>query len=489
LILAIVGRFYLKSQKDSGVNDLFGQAMIKSETNPVKGLINELKVWEKDSSSTQLHSIILRDFQKLLLMQVDSFDPIFFLQEYLKPLKMECPIVHAEISTRGKYIFGWLEDQSIFVYNILSKKRYCFKAEEVLDQIEISEKDSVLALIYRNNMGIVCDYNGNKRYTFETTINKVMDEKLVCFFPSGNYQLAVAKDENVLILDSSGRLAFKLSGHTKRVNSVDISPDARFVVTASSDKRSYIWNYNHNIKQFIIYDSLIGHTDKIWSCRFNKTGKYIITASEDSTIRIWDFKGRQINPQFRFAINSSSGSRSRYNNKEFDEDASNHLFARYYSKFCNASFSPDEKEIIASGYTIDNDSLGNLSPKYNLVLFFDKKSRFPGAYGRSFFFPGMEKDTIVPMVFREIRISPNEKTAAAVNAFSEKIYLLAGDGRQLITRSGHIVLFSNDGKELIWISGNTINKIPISPTEIKRLIEKFRIFPLSETKENNFAEI
>jgi hypothetical protein len=101
----------------------------------------------------------------------------------------------------------------------------------------------------------------------------------------------------------------------------------------------------------------------------------------------------------------------------------------------------------------------------------------------------MEKDTIVPMVFREIRISPNEKTAAAVNAFSEKIYLLAGDGRQLITRSGHIVLFSNDGKELIWISGNTIDKIPISPTEIKRLIEKFRIFPLSETKENNFAEI
>jgi WD40 repeat protein len=489
LILAIVGRFYLKTQKDSVVNDLFGQALIESEKNPVKGLFTELKLWKKDSSSTQLHNIILRDFQKLLSMQVDSSDPIFFLQEYLKPLKMESVIVHSEISTNGKYIFGWLENQSVFVYSTLSKKVRYFKAEGVLEQIEISEKDSILALVYRNNMGTVCDYNGNKQYTFETTLNKVLNEKLVCFFPSGKYQLAIVQDHGVLILDSSGRTAFKLNGHSERVNSVDVSPDGRFVVTASGDKRSYIWNYNQNIKKFSIYDSLIGHTDTIWSCRFNKTGKYIITASEDSTIRIWNFKGRQLNPQFMFALNSSPGSRARYNNKEFDEDASNPLFAKYYSKFCDASFSPDEKEIIASGYTIDNDSTGNIIPKYREVLFYDRKSRFPGAYGRSFFLPGMDRDTIIPRTFRELLISPNEKVAAAVDGFSEKIYLLAGDGRQLITRTGHIVLFSKDGKGLFWISGNEINEMPIGPAEIKRLIEKFRISELSRIKESNFAEI
>jgi WD40 repeat protein len=463
--------------------------MIESETNPVKGLITELKVWEKDSSSTQLQSIILRDFQKLLSMQVDSSDPVFSLQEYLKPLKMECTIKHAEISTKGKYIFGWLEDQSVFVYNILSKKRYCFKANEVLDQIKISEKDSILSLVYRNNTGTVCDYYGNTRYTFETTLNKVMNEKLVCFFPSGNYQLAVVKDDKVLILNSSGRLAFKLSGHSERVNSVDISPDGRFIVTASSDKRSYIWNYNQNIKQFSIYDSLIGHTDTIWSCRFNKTGKYIITASGDSTIRIWNFRGIQINPEFRFAINSPSyGSRSRYNNKEFDKDASDPIFAKYYSKFCNALFSNDEKEIIATGYTIDNDSLGRFHPRYSLVLFFDKKSRFPGSYGRSFFFPRTEKDTIV-RIFSELKLSPNEKVVAAVDALSEKIYLITADGRKLMTCSGHSVLFSNDGKELFWILGNEIYKMPIAPVEIKRLIDNFRISTLSETEENKFIEI
>lgn len=488
LILVVVGRFYIKTLESSRVNDMFGLALIQAETNPVEGLITELKLWEKDSSATQLHSIILRDLNKLVLMQVDTSDPVSLLQEYLKPVKLESEIVNAELSKEGNYIFGWMRDQRVFVLNVTNKKINYFKSEGVLEQIQISEKDSALAIICQNNTGSVCDFNGKKRYNFETTLNELMNKKLVCFFPSGPNQLVAVKDNGALILDSAGRTTFALKGHSGRVNSVDVSPDGRLVVTASSDKHAYIWNYNNTIKQFSVYDSLVGHKDTIWSSRFNKTGKYVITASKDSTIKIWDLNGRQINPEFSFALNTT-GRRYKTNNGEYDEDASNPYFSKFYCKFCDASFSSAEKEIIATGYTLSNDSLIQNKPQYHQVFFFDVNSDFPRAYGRSFFFTAMEKDTIIPKRFNKIIISPDEKVAAAVDSLSGEVYLLSGDGRRLLTLSGSTPMFANNGKELFWINKNEINRIPVPPVEIKRLLDKFKIPGGSRKTENNFVEI
>ena len=489
LILAVVGRYYFKTQANSRINDLFGLALSQSETNPVKGLNTELKLWKKDSSSTQLLSIILRDFQKILSMQVDTSDPISHLQEQLRPLRLESAIVNAKISKKGKYLYGWLENQHVFIYDFILKKVVCFEAEGELTEIEMSENNSVLAMVFKNNTGTVCDFNGTKRYTFGTTLNEVTNEKLVCFFPSGNYQLVAVKNNNAFIYDSSGKNLFELKDHSGRVNSVDVSSDGKFVLTASSDRRAFIWNYNQNLRQFSVYDSLIGHKDTIWSGRFNKTGKFVITSSKDSTIRIWDFNGKQINPIFRFASNNFGGNRSKLNAGEYDEDASNPYFSKYYTKFCDASFSPDEKEIIATGYDINNDSLRNCKMIYHQVLFLSRNSEFPDAYGRSFIFKGIEKDTIVPVKFLKLLLSPDEKVAAAIDASSGKVYLLAGDGRQLLTLNGNNIIFPCNGKELLIISGNEIYIIPIHPNEIEHLLDELRIPGFSGIKEYSFVEI
>jgi hypothetical protein len=484
LILAIALRFYISTRQDNNVNTMFRSALIQSATDPVKGLTAELNLWEKDSTSGQLHSLILKDFQRIIAMKVNINNPVFSIQESLKPLNLESSILKAEISKEGRYIFGWTENQIVFINDLYSDKTYYFKAEGKLKHMEISEINSLLALIYINGKASVSDFNGKKLYDFTTTINEVINDKLVCFFPSGNGQLAAVKDNNTYIYNDSGSIVYELKGHSKNVNSLDISPDGRFIVTASSDKRAYIWNYNQKISKYSVYDSLIGHNGKIWSCKFNKTGKYVITASEDSTIKIWDLNGRHINSQFNFIVYNS---RYRLNNGEEDEDASNPYYAKYYGKFCDAFFSQSELEIIATGYNIVKDSIANISRNYYKVLFFDGKGGFPYGYARSYFWGSPTGENIKSMTFSEFKISPDEKVAAAVDSISSRIFLIIGTSYILTTFTGKNPMFSNDGKELYWVSGEKIFKIPIRPKEIKRIIEP--LVNSQRSEEIKFVEI
>ncbi len=484
LVLAVFVRFYIKTQQESNVKAIFGLALVQSVTDPVKGLAAELELWEKDSSSSQLHSIILRDFQRIISMEVDSADPVFGIQNRLKPVIMESAIINAEISREGRYILGWTENQNVFVYDLLSDKTSIFKVEGILKHLEISERDSVLALIYENNKACVCDFDGEKHYNFETTQNEVINDKLVCFFPSGDDQLAAVEDNIAFIYDSSGSIVSELKGHAGKINSLAISPDGRFVVTASDDMSAFIWHYRQRMNNFAIYDSLIGHNDKIWSCRFNRTGKYIITASEDSTIKIWDLNGRQIDPEFQFITNNSH---YRRNSVEGDEDASNPYYSKYYGKFCDASFSPGEMEIIATGYTVNTDSLNNINHDFYKVIFFDGGGGFPHAYGRTYYLGSTGVETIKRITFTDLIISPDETVAAAVDSLSSQVFILTGNNYILASFPGNNPMFSKNGNSLYWVSGEKIFKTMIRPDEIKRLIEPVII--KERSGETNFVEI
>jgi WD40 repeat protein len=487
LIIAAIGRFYIRSLGSPELSNSLGLALIKSEKNPVEAVLTELNIWEEDSSSSQLLGIILKDFQNISSMTVDSSDPVFELKEYLKPFSLISPVSEAGISDKGNYIFGFLENKKVFLINLHSNKVYYIEPESEPDQIYFSEKDSSLAIVFKNSNGEVCDNNGTKRFTFETTLNKVMNNKLVMFFKKGSNDLVTVKDNEAIIFDNAGTIIYELKGHKGRVNAVDISPDERFIVTAASDKKAYFWNLNQQTKQYCIYDSLIGHTDTIWSCRFNKSGKYVITASADRTIRIWNLNGKQINPDFSFLPNADNHYRN--NNGEPDDDASNPKYSYYYRKFCDASFSPDEKEIIATGYSIDNKSINDNNINFSKVMFYDQSKKFANGFGRSYFFGETDAIKVIPRTFRSLRISPYENVAAAVDALSDTVYLLSGNGMPLLTLPGNEALFSNSGNELFWISGNEILRMPVTPKEIKYLLDKFKIMGSQGKTEEKFLEL
>ncbi len=484
VLLAFVLRFYSRKQNETNINDQFSAALLAATEDPIKGLISELAIWEQDTSSIQLHEIILRDFQRLADIPPDTSKSLILLQQYLKPIVLESNILNAFLSQKEKFIYGWLEDNTVFVHELSSEGTKYIKNDVNIKHIEFSEEKSMMALVHDNNKVTVYTVDGKKQFEFAVTLNGVNYKNTVRFMRTEKGLIASANGNIVTIFDKEGRLIYELNRHSGPVNSVDISPDGNLIVTSASDNKGFVWNYNSQIQKFNVYDSLIGHNGIIWSCRFNKTGKYIITASEDSTIKIWDLYGNHVNPEFKFMIWST---RYRLNNREEDEDRTNPDFSKYYGKFCDAVFSPSELEIIATGYISDNASADK--NQFYKVMFFDGSGGYPHAYKRNFFLNEEINVSRKPQDIIEFLISPDEKVAAVIQEKSDQISLTTGWGSQLQSFTGRNPAFSSGGKEIYWTSSNRIHKWPVHPKEIKRILEKFRITSSDLKKEKVLLEL
>jgi len=74
--------------------------------------------------------------------------------------------------------------------------------------------------------------------------------------------------------------------HQNAIRSIDFSPDAQIIATASDDKTVQLWDHNGKYLQ-----TLQGHTAPVLSASFSPDGKRIATASEDTTAQIWNLEG------------------------------------------------------------------------------------------------------------------------------------------------------------------------------------------------------
>jgi WD40 repeat protein len=471
LIVAAVMRYYFINQEKTNATKLIGTALFQSERQQGKGLLTALNLWQKDSISSVLQYIVLNDFQRLITKKADSLNPVFKLQQNFAPFGLESAVIKAEISKEGNYIYGWLQNNRVFIWNTGTCRIFYFESNGELQNMKLSEKDSLTALIYSNNKGIVCDFHGKTIYNFETTFNNIMNERLFSFFPDGSSKLAVVKDSSVLVYDSKGEVIANLKGHSANVNAVDISPNGRFVATASCDEKVIIWSCDESSNQISRFNTLKGHSDTVWSCEFNKTGKYIITASADSTIRIWNLYGEQINPIFHFA-----GFRFRYNNKEVDEDASNPIYSAYYGKDCNASFSSSEKEIIVTEYVYSSDTVQYIKPVCEQALFYDKGSACSINNIYSFLdFAGEKYKPVYHNGFQRIVVSPAGNPIACVTDIQDKIFIFLGEGLRILTLNGNFPMYSKNGCQIFWINKDGINKMPLTQFAVRSILNKYRI--------------
>jgi WD40 repeat protein len=81
-------------------------------------------------------------------------------------------------------------------------------------------------------------------------------------------------------------------GHTRQVQSADISRDGKFIVSGGDDDDLRFWEVatGKEIKTFK------GHTNQVWSVNFSPDGKYIISTGEDQSVRLWDVAtGKELN--------------------------------------------------------------------------------------------------------------------------------------------------------------------------------------------------
>jgi hypothetical protein len=77
-----------------------------------------------------------------------------------------------------------------------------------------------------------------------------------------------------------------MSYHQDRVTSLVISPDNKYVISASNDKTIKIWDFDNSEEIRTLY----GHEDWVTDLTLTPDGSRILSASRDGTVKTWDLK-------------------------------------------------------------------------------------------------------------------------------------------------------------------------------------------------------
>ena len=92
---------------------------------------------------------------------------------------------------------------------------------------------------------------------------------------------------------------FTLSGHTKKVNSCDISPDGKNIVSASSDGTLKIWDADNGKEISTLEGHSTDHVLTVSDCRFSPDGKRLLSADRHGRMTLWDpTTGNKLTPFF-----------------------------------------------------------------------------------------------------------------------------------------------------------------------------------------------
>jgi len=84
---------------------------------------------------------------------------------------------------------------------------------------------------------------------------------------------------------------FTLKAHEKDINSLDVSPNDRFLASGSQDKTAKVYEIEYSTApvrgSFKLIGTCKGHKRGVWCVKFGRHEKVLATASGDKTVKLW----------------------------------------------------------------------------------------------------------------------------------------------------------------------------------------------------------
>jgi WD40 repeat protein len=479
VFLILIGfgvRYYINQKGTSKTKELITVALIQEKVDPLASIKTAYDTWQRDTISTVLQGIIFNSFYYLLNKEIASGSALIPREMLPIPIPVNDSICSLQTDKSCTTLFGWTISNEVFFWNLNSQEVKTFKVSDQILVIVASDSAKYFAVVYQNSNCEVYNNQGESVFSFKTTINHLMNNRLVRFFPEGKYFLAAVNGNNVQVYDSAGVCLYNLSGHKKSVNSLDISPDGRFIATASSDNNLIVWNLNHKILQFSPYIRINAHKDTVWSCEFNSTGKYILTSSADSLLKIFDFNGREWSGSAYFATNLKHGGVYWFLRDQMFSDTSLKYLDSYKFKVCNASFEAGDRAVVASNYSYDISTTRIREGIFrSQVMYFGTSYMFldlPDPYFKKSERQYFSKQ---PEYLTSANIS-SDRLFFALKLSKQEFIITRSDGYVLTKIKGDYPEFSKSGKYLYYLESKSIRVFPLNAGEIFSMVIEKKLF-------------
>jgi len=165
------------------------------------------------------------------------------------------PVTDVFFTSDGKYLFTSCEDGYVFIY----------KLEDMLFAVSKPIKVRVGLPVYDVDLAM--------------SRGKIF----VC-----------AKGNDLLEINTKGRVLKKYSAHTAQVNSMAISPDKSIIATSGDDKRVFLWNS----KTGDTITSLTGHDWKVNHVSFSPDGRFLLSSGNKGKVVIWSMDSLKMVQEF-----------------------------------------------------------------------------------------------------------------------------------------------------------------------------------------------
>ena len=108
----------------------------------------------------------------------------------------------------------------------------------------------------------------------------------VCFSPDARYLASASFDKKAKIWDGkTGKFIATCTGHVGAVYQLCWSADSNFLVSASKDSTLKLWSAKGEAKKSL--HTLSGHEDEVYALDWSPNGYSLASGSKDRTIKIW----------------------------------------------------------------------------------------------------------------------------------------------------------------------------------------------------------